>query len=880
MNASASSGWRKLLGLSGSETESPTLPAAGVNQEASPLDVNREQQGNPGRYSLATSTSERSAVDNFYRREIYTNLFRFERFALQSQSRIVLDVFARAASVGRFDLYGLIADIEGRLAGEAPVTSEEDTKANYEPRVMLSLASLLVTSPKSNMDTNSGIAIFEFTLALFGTAPFSAENKLQYVEALGDVRRFIEQQLLIGHLGVDELNPLQVKLLQVDRRRHESSVESWLASLNQLYSSLNMSKVGLSEDDDLPLMDRLVATSDHRIDGPKVSVVMPTFSPGRGIFTALRSLLEQSWSNLEVIVVDDGSSNEYDGIFNEINNLDDRVVVVRQESNAGAYVARNAGLKIAEGEFITTHDDDDWSHPDKIAMQAAILLEDSHIVASTTAHVRTAENMKFTRVNSKARHANKNYSSLMFRRSVVDEIGPWDTVNRGGDSEFESRLAANFGKDRKIDLLDKPMSFSRVWSGSLTSGEMARGYFAYSRLLYRSAFRQWQQSRVKSGLQTSLIEKAPRPYPVPTTFEPSNRNADLGIFDVIYVADFYKAGKFVNRVTNEIRAASKAGLRVGYMHLDSPETPMRRDIDPTLFELQQAGSVIQVSHDDTAETKLLLVYGTAIGMFIDQVKTRVTTIRGVAIYDELPKLTFAEERNATSLYQALENLDHCFRTDFQVVGTSHVLHRRIQKQIPPMRVLDDNYIWRSHLRTQPGMAATPKTHPVVGFHSFGNKYRWPTNLTEYRKIYSSENFATKFYGVVGPAVRRFGDALTLEAQIVNQDEKSTEDFLNSIDFWIYFPHNALVDCVWEPVLAALNAGKVVILPKRLKPLYGDSSVYATKSEDVEAIVLRMSRDHAEYRRQSRRALGFIRAHYSEDAFVHRLRGLISVGEIS
>src|SRR5699024_252511 len=126
-------------------------------------------------------------------------------------------------------------------------------------------------------------------------------------------------------------------------------------------------------------------------------------------------------------------------------------------------------------------------------------------------------------------------------------------------------------------------------------------------------------------------------------------------------------------------------------------------------------------------------------------------------------------------------------------------------------------------------------HPVVGFHSFGNKYRWPTNLTEYRKIYSSENFATKFYGVVGPAVRRFGEALTLEAQIVNQDEKSTEEFLNSVDFWIYFPHNALVDCVWEPVLAALNAGKVVILPKRLKPLYGDSSVYATKSEDVEAI---------------------------------------------
>lgn len=880
LNASASRGWRKLLGIRESEPENATLSAADGGQEAGLPDTRREQQDDPERHTPRTFMVETSAADNFYKREIFTNLFRFERFALQSQSRAVLDIFARAASMGRFDLYGLIADVESRLADDALVTSAEDTKVNYDPRVMLSLASLLVTSPKSNMDTNSGISFFEFTLALFGTSPFSSEQKLQYVEALGDVRRYIEQQLLIEHLGVEELNPLQVELLHVDRCRHESSIESWLLALNQLYSSLNMSKVGLSEADELPLMDRLVATSDRKIEGPKVSIIMPTFSPGRAIFTALRSLFEQSWSNIDIIVVDDGSSNEYDEIFNEINSLDDRVTVVRQESNAGAYVARNAGLIRAEGEFITIHDDDDWSHPDKIATQAAILLEDSNIVASTTAHVRTAEDMRFTRVNSKARHANKNYSSLMFRRTVVDEIGPWDTVNRGGDSEFESRLVANFGKARKVDLLDKPMSFSRVWSGSLTSGEMARGYFAYSRLLYRSAFRQWQQAQVKTGLQACLVGNEPRPYPVPTTFEPSNRNADLGLFDVIYVSDFYKAGKFVNKITNEIRTASRAGLRVGYMHLDSPETPVRRDIDPTLFELQQGGSVIQVSHDDIAETRLLLVYGTAIGMFIDQVKVRVKSRRGVAIYDELPKLTSAQDRNATSLYQALTNLDHCFKTEFQVVSTSQVLQRRIQKQLPPTRVLDDSCIWRSHLRSEPGSAVTPQTHPVVGFHSFGNRYRWPTNLREYRKIYLSQNFSTKFYGVVSPAVRRFGDAVTVEAIIVNRAEQSTEDFLGSIDFWVYFPHNALVDSEWEPVLAALHAGKVVILPKRLKPLYGDAALYATNSEDVEAIVLRMSRDHSEYMRQARLGLEFMRTHYSEEAFVHRLCELISIRQES
>src|SRR5699024_5913230 len=96
-----------------------------------------------------------------------------------------------------------------------------------------------------------------------------------------------------------------------------------------------------------------------------------------------------------------------------------------------------------------------------------------------------------------------NYSSLMFRKSVIDEIGPWDTVNRGGDSEFYTRLIENYGDSRVGNLYDKPLSFSRVWDGSLTSGEMSRGYFGYSRLLYRWAFRQWHWSSGKLGYKAT-----------------------------------------------------------------------------------------------------------------------------------------------------------------------------------------------------------------------------------------------------------------------------------------------------------------------------------------------------------------------------------------
>src|SRR5699024_1118167 len=150
--------------------------------------------------------------------------------------------------------------------------------------------------------------------------------------------------------------------------------------------------------------------------------------------------LEQTWANLEIIIVDDGSPTEYDSVLNALTKVDERVRIIKQARNYGAYVARNAGLAAATGEFITTHDDDDWSHPDKLAIQATNLIETPGLVANTTDQIRTSPDMMFTRINSRPRHAQKNYSSLMFRREIVEDIGPWDQVNRGGDSEFEARI--------------------------------------------------------------------------------------------------------------------------------------------------------------------------------------------------------------------------------------------------------------------------------------------------------------------------------------------------------------------------------------------------------------------------------------------------------
>src|SRR5699024_9261590 len=104
-----------------------------------------------------------------------------------------------------------------------------------------------------------------------------------------------------------------------------------------------------------------------------------------------------------------------------------------------------------------------------------------------------------------------NYSSLMFRKALVDDIGPWDTVNRGGDSEFYLRVQEYGGTDCILALSDKPLSLSRTWEGSLTSGEMSRGFFGYSRLMYRWSFRQWHRHKRERGEVPILEPQKPRP---------------------------------------------------------------------------------------------------------------------------------------------------------------------------------------------------------------------------------------------------------------------------------------------------------------------------------------------------------------------------------
>ena len=109
--------------------------------------------------------------------------------------------------------------------------------------------------------------------------------------------------------------------------------------------------------------------------GPLVSVIMPLFDASATLRKAAQSILDQTWQNIELILVDDLSQDNSLQIAHDLQNQDARVKVLALNTNGGPYVAKNVGLTVAKGQYLTVHDADDWAFPTRIAQQLQPLIQ-------------------------------------------------------------------------------------------------------------------------------------------------------------------------------------------------------------------------------------------------------------------------------------------------------------------------------------------------------------------------------------------------------------------------------------------------------------------------------------------------------------------------
>jgi hypothetical protein len=188
-----------------------------------------------------------------------------------------------------------------------------------------------------------------------------------------------------------------------------------------------------------PATSRPVSTSKLRL-----SVVMTAHQSAAHIGAAIRSVLHSTHAALELIAVDDGSTDDTWSHICALARNDARIRPVRIGRNVGTYAAKNVGLELATGDFAAFQDADDWSHPDRFMLCIAALQQNTERVAVTCRYLRLDDEGCFR--SAKLWPLTRwTPNSLVFRRAeVLERIGFFDEHRFGADSEYVARLKAAF----------------------------------------------------------------------------------------------------------------------------------------------------------------------------------------------------------------------------------------------------------------------------------------------------------------------------------------------------------------------------------------------------------------------------------------------------
>lgn len=530
----------------------------------------------------------------------------------------------------------------------------------------------------ANKQTESGAfqAISYIKKAKSGVRDKHALRTINIIEAESYV--FIGENKIARELLKESLNQLAHPDLYLALSNTERDVEGKIKWINKMYAQYDLAKIIFNKKelnyDALKMKEKI---SDD-LDGPKVSVILPAYQAAKGIQIAIESILDQSWRNLELLIVDDCSPDDTLALVRSYAEQDKRIKVFSTDKNSGPYVARNIALQAATGEFVTVNDADDWSHRDKLRIQVEHLINHPSVLGNTSEQARLTEDGQFYRRGNPGKYIFSNMSSFMFRRKqVMDTLGFWDTVRFAGDGEFIRRFIRQFGKEKLVHLASGPLSFPRQSISSLTSSSAFgySGHFMGVRKEYVESFSLYHD-QAKSLYYPQKQKK--RLFPVPAPMLPTYQKG-VRHFDLVIMLDIDdQTEESTHLLKQELQEANKLHLEIGIVHkttYDITKKNVNKQSKHVRKLISQSNIEILV-YGETVTCELLIIRSAKIMQNVEKFIPKLQPKACLILIDELPKMTY----NRKETYNFRQSMHHVMM-QFNKKGRWYPLNESIHNEL-------------------------------------------------------------------------------------------------------------------------------------------------------------------------------------------------------
>lgn len=222
----------------------------------------------------------------------------------------------------------------------------------------------------------------------------------------------------------------------------------------------------------------------------KISVIIPVYKVEDYLIQCVESILCQTYTNLEVILIDDGSPDNCPDICDRYSEKDSRVIVIHKE-NGGISSARNAGLDIATGDIIAFIDSDDWIELDMFERMVDLKIQTGADIVCCD-WVRTDGINEYERTN-----LNKQYGDILTGESIAKEIllgkigsyvwnslydrECWENIRFPVGRVFEDIAVTflAFERAQKVAFLDAPLYNYRINNNGITQSHNPAKYYHF-----------------------------------------------------------------------------------------------------------------------------------------------------------------------------------------------------------------------------------------------------------------------------------------------------------------------------------------------------------------------------------------------------------------